>query len=116
MRLCRGVLACWLLQWLAGGAAMAVRLPLHRLTSADGLAHDQVRSIVMDVRGFLWFGTLDGLSRYDGKSFRTYGKQNGQLGISLNTVRDHVRSIYHRLHVHTRSEAVSKAIRRGILS
>lgn len=39
-----------------------------------------------------------------------------QLGISLNTVRDHVRSIYHRLHVHTRSEAVSKAIRRGILS
>jgi DNA-binding NarL/FixJ family response regulator len=38
------------------------------------------------------------------------------LGISLNTVRDHVRSIYHRLHVHTRSEAVSKAIRRGILS
>jgi DNA-binding NarL/FixJ family response regulator len=38
-----------------------------------------------------------------------------QLGISLNTVRDHVRSIYHRLHVHTRSEAVSKAYRRGIL-
>ncbi len=38
-----------------------------------------------------------------------------QLGISLNTVRDHVRSIYHRLHVHTRSEAVSKALRRGIL-
>lgn len=86
MRLCRGVLACCLLQWLAGGAAMAVRLPLHRLTSADGLAHDQVRSIVMDVRGFLWFGTLDGLSRYDGKSFRTYGKQNGLPSASVGSL------------------------------
>jgi DNA-binding NarL/FixJ family response regulator len=39
-----------------------------------------------------------------------------QLGISLNTVRDHIRSIYERLHVHSRAEAVSKAWKRGILS
>jgi DNA-binding NarL/FixJ family response regulator len=38
-----------------------------------------------------------------------------ELGISLNTVRNHVRNIYERLHVHTRAEAVSKALRRGIL-
>jgi DNA-binding NarL/FixJ family response regulator len=38
-----------------------------------------------------------------------------RMGISLNTVRGHVRSIYDRLHVHTRAEAVSKAMRRGIL-
>jgi DNA-binding NarL/FixJ family response regulator len=38
------------------------------------------------------------------------------MGISLNTVRGHVRSVYERLHVHTRAEAVSKGLRRGILS
>jgi DNA-binding NarL/FixJ family response regulator len=38
-----------------------------------------------------------------------------QLGVSINTVRSHVRSIYDKLHVHSRSEAVSQALRRGIL-
>ena len=36
-----------------------------------------------------------------------------QLAISIDTVRFHVRRIYDRLHVHSRSAAVSKAIRRG---
>lgn len=46
-----------------------------------------------------------------------YSYQGGadRLGISINTVRSHVRSIYDKLHVHSRSEAVSKALRRGIL-
>lgn len=38
-----------------------------------------------------------------------------QLGISVNTVRTHVRSVYEKLHVHSKSEAVSQAIRRGLI-
>lgn len=38
-----------------------------------------------------------------------------QLHISINTVRNYIRSIYDKLHVHTRSEAVGKALRRGII-
>lgn len=38
-----------------------------------------------------------------------------QLGVSINTVRDHVRSVYDKLHVHSKSEAVSKALRRGLI-
>ena len=34
-----------------------------------------------------------------------------RLNISVNTVRDHIRSIYDKLHVHSKSEAVSKALR-----
>ena len=34
-----------------------------------------------------------------------------KLGISINTVRNHVRSVYQKLQVSTRSEAVSKALR-----
>jgi len=46
-----------------------------------------------------------------------YSYQNaaGQLEISINTVRNHVRSIYEKLHVHTKSEAVAKALKHGIL-
>jgi len=37
------------------------------------------------------------------------------LEISINTVRDHVRSIYEKLHVHSKSEAVGKALRSRII-
>ncbi len=38
-----------------------------------------------------------------------------QLHVSINTVRNYIRSIYDKLHVHSRSEAVSKALRGGII-
>lgn len=37
------------------------------------------------------------------------------LYISVDTVRHHIRNIYKKLHVHSQSEAVAKAIRRGII-
>ncbi len=38
-----------------------------------------------------------------------------QMGVSINTVRNHVRGIYEKLQVHTKSEAVAKALRTGIV-
>jgi len=37
------------------------------------------------------------------------------LGISINTVRNHVRSVYEKLHVHSKSAAVSRALKSGLL-
>lgn len=37
------------------------------------------------------------------------------LGISIDTVRFHVRHVYEKLHVHSKSEAVSQALRRGLI-
>ncbi|HET9990080.1 MAG TPA: LuxR C-terminal-related transcriptional regulator, partial [Kofleriaceae bacterium] len=45
----------------------------------------------------------------------SYQNAAGQLGITINTVRNYVRSIYDKLHVHTKSEAVAKALKQGIL-
>ena len=42
------------------------------LTSEDGLSSGNVFGIAQDIQGFLWFATGDGLSRYDGYSFRIY--------------------------------------------
>lgn len=48
----------------------------------------------------------------EGCSYQTAG---GQLGISINTVRNYIRAIYEKLQVHTKSAAVSKAMRAGLL-
>jgi ligand-binding sensor domain-containing protein/two-component sensor histidine kinase len=58
-------------------AAHAERLPLRSFTTADGLAHDRVSEIVRDSRGFLWFCTAGGLSRFDGRSFVSYTADDG---------------------------------------
>ena len=44
----------------------AEQLPIRTYTTADGLPRDRVYKIVPDPRGFLWFCTYDGLSRFDG--------------------------------------------------
>ena len=43
-----------------------------RLTRDQGLSDETVEAIVEDRRGFLWFGTQDGLNRYDGYDFTVY--------------------------------------------
>jgi DNA-binding NarL/FixJ family response regulator len=48
----------------------------------------------------------------DGHSYQTAAEE---MEISINTVRDHVRSIYEKLHVHSKSAAVTKALRAGII-
>ncbi|MFQ3597891.1 MAG: two-component regulator propeller domain-containing protein [Chloroherpetonaceae bacterium] len=47
-----------------------------RFSSEDGLANNTILSIAQDARGFLWFGTDDGASQFDGKSFKTYHLKN----------------------------------------
>ena len=42
------------------------------LTTAEGLSQSSVRCILKDRYGFLWFGTRDGLNRYDGYNFKVY--------------------------------------------
>jgi DNA-binding NarL/FixJ family response regulator len=48
----------------------------------------------------------------DGHSYKTAG---AALGMALDTVRFHVRAIYAKLHVHSKSEAVLAALRKGLV-
>ncbi len=38
----------------------------------DGISNSNVLCILQDKRGFMWFGTKDGLNRYDGYKFTVY--------------------------------------------
>ncbi len=41
-------------------------------TTREGLSHNTVNCIVQDSLGFIWFGTMDGLNRFDGYNFKVY--------------------------------------------
>ena len=43
-----------------------------QLTDADGLSQSTIFTTIQDKDGYLWFGTLDGLNRYDGYEFRIF--------------------------------------------
>lgn len=42
------------------------------ITTYEGLSQSNVTAILQDQQGFMWFGTQDGLNRYDGYSFSVY--------------------------------------------
>src|SRR6188508_596438 len=68
---------------LVASTAFAERLPLKIYTSADGLGSSFVDFMMRDSRGFMWFCTRDGLSRFDGSRFVTYriGDKNSPPGV-----------------------------------
>jgi signal transduction histidine kinase/ligand-binding sensor domain-containing protein len=55
----------------------AERLAVQIYDASNGLAHNRIRCVVPDSRGFLWFCTADGLSRFDGSRFVNYGPEQG---------------------------------------
>jgi len=47
-------------------------LKFEHITTVDGLSQNTVSCILQDSKGFMWFGTQDGLNKYDGYSFTNY--------------------------------------------
>src|SRR5262249_48527549 len=69
----------WLLLTLlsVSNPTQAERLPIKTYTTVDGLPSNVINKIARDSRGFLWFCTSDGLSRFDGYTFTNYGTSQG---------------------------------------
>lgn len=57
----------------------------HSLDINDGLSQNTIHAIIQDRMGFMWFGSKDGLNRYDGLSIQTFMKEDGQLGNNFIT-------------------------------
>jgi len=52
----------------------------------DGLSNNTVTSIYKDQSGFMWFGTFDGLNRYDGNSFKVFKNSYNDEGTLPNDI------------------------------
>ena len=57
-------------------------LSVQRYSLEEGLSQQSVNAIVQDNEGFMWFGTEDGLNRFDGYEFRQLRHDRGD-GLSL---------------------------------
>ena len=59
-----------------------------RISTKDGLSQLSVLTIFQDSKGYMWFGTRDGLNRFDGQSFKHwYSDLNDSSSISDNYIR-----------------------------
>lgn len=58
------------------GSSFASQLIIQKISLEEGLPNNKVNSIVQDKYGFMWFGTNDGLCRYDGFQLRSYSLDN----------------------------------------
>jgi signal transduction histidine kinase/ligand-binding sensor domain-containing protein len=75
-------------------AARSERLPVTVFTSADGLGSSFVTCLMRDSRGFLWIGTRDGLSRFDGARFVTYQVGDSKAPPGIEQILETRKGIY----------------------
>ena len=75
---CLTILVLLLLSnWIASVAHPAELKIEKTLTKTDGLASNRVLTIFEDSHGAMWFGTTEGVTRYDGENFRTFTTEDG---------------------------------------
>src|SRR5262245_17339261 len=89
---------------LAALPVCAQQLSARHYDVSDGLAHSHVAAIHQDRKGYLWFGTREGLSRFDGYRFTTYGLSDGLGHANVNAIAEDRRG---RLWVGTNGSGVS---------
>ncbi|NCI47712.1 hybrid sensor histidine kinase/response regulator transcription factor [Sediminibacterium soli] len=79
-------LLCLQVQLLFAGSPERVRY----LGIEHGLSNNAVTCIYRDYQGFMWFGTYDGLNRYDGYGFKTF---RNIIGDSSSLSDNHIYSV-----------------------
>lgn len=67
-------------------AAPRAWLPFDHIGIMHGLPQSQVYSIGQDARGYVWFGTLAGLARYNGREFRVWTSADGMHGNQIDAL------------------------------
>ena len=74
---------------LVAQSSLAARILYDRITNDEGLSNSSVNVIFRDSRNYMWFGTWDGLNRYDGTNMVCYNNDPGDPNsLSSNRVRD----------------------------
>lgn len=87
--------AVWLgLLLLAQTAVLAERLPIQTFTTRNGLRSNTILKLTKDSRGFIWFSTRDGLSRFDGYRFVNYSTEDGLPVPTINHFLESSRGVY----------------------
>lgn len=65
----------WLLPNALANSPSVYDYDIKHWTSADGLSSNSVRAVTQDKLGYMWFGTLFGLNRFDGRQFEVFNTE-----------------------------------------
>ncbi|MCM8568298.1 ATP-binding protein [Gramella jeungdoensis] len=76
------VLSCLLVCCSISNGLLGQKQEFRNINSVQGLSHSTVYSITEDKNGFMWFGTREGLNRYDGYEVETYYSQKSDTADS----------------------------------
>lgn len=75
---------------LCGYAILPTQFHFRHYNIENGILSNNISSILQDQKGFIWIGTDNGLSRFDGNQFTFYQKSNplysGLHANSINTI------------------------------
>lgn len=78
----------FLLLSISAVAEEPLKSKMSHYSTEDGLSHDGVLCMIKDSEGFMWFGTWDGINRFDGTNFVTYKARPGdQSKLKNNKIR-----------------------------
>lgn len=65
------------------------QINIHKnITTEDGLVNGQVSAILQDSKGYIWFGTYDGVSKWDGNNFENIQTHNGMLSSAILDIKE----------------------------
>lgn len=76
---------------------MGSDIRFRKITSTQGLSHNTVYAITQDEQGFMWFGTREGLNRFDCRQVKSYYIDAASPGTSTNQINallSHQKTIY----------------------
>ncbi len=93
--------------------AQAQQQVFKNYTINDGLVSNTIRRVYQDAKGFLWIGTMEGLSKYDGHNFTNYSTANG---LSHNMVNDFFEAKDGRLYVALNNGAIDMISENKVVS
>ncbi|HNO11022.1 MAG TPA: two-component regulator propeller domain-containing protein, partial [bacterium] len=66
------------------------QIKIHRSVNVEqGLVQSQVTAITRDRWGYVWIGTLGGLSRWDGVRFQNFQTQDGLAGGQISALHEY---------------------------
>ncbi|MBE0538349.1 MAG: sigma 54-interacting transcriptional regulator [Ignavibacterium sp.] len=77
--ICTKFLFCFFFLIISLDTLIAQQYPITNYTKDRGLPGNQVWSIYQDDKGYMWFCTSSGLIKYNGKSYKIFGSEEGLL-------------------------------------
>jgi signal transduction histidine kinase/ligand-binding sensor domain-containing protein/AraC-like DNA-binding protein/AmiR/NasT family two-component response regulator len=80
---CKHIFSLIVFLLVVAALAAQPRCKVEYFSTENGLSHQAVTSTIKDHEGFMWFGSWDGINRFDGRSFisfKSFPGDSSQLG------------------------------------